>query len=152
MKDCTHPLCREGCMFPQACPEREARPLPAVASSGKLVCREADEMILTQDDLNHCLGSTELLPCPFCGGQAMSHGEPTPNGKATCYRITCMSMNVLRPDCAAAVWGTHPDQGEARKIAVAKWNRRTNSQNAELRRAPGAPMSHETPELHEEES
>ena len=89
-----------------------------------LVCRAADEMILTAEDINLCLGSEELLPCPFCGASAMSHGERTPNGKAICWRITCTGMRPLVPDCAASVWGTHPELDKARAMAVRRWNRR----------------------------
>jgi hypothetical protein len=83
-----------------------------------------EDFILTQSDINLCLGSTELLPCPFCGGAAMSHGEPTPNGRAICWRITCTRMKGAIPVCSASVWGTDPDQDKARATAVAKWNRR----------------------------
>lgn len=81
-------------------------------------------MILTQDDLNLCLGSVELLPCPFCGAKAMSHGERTENGKAIRWKIQCTGSKGLWPNCHASVIGVDPDQATARAQAVERWNKR----------------------------
>lgn len=90
----------------------------------------ASDMIITDADVNLCLGSGELLPCPFCGAWAMSAGELTPNGRATCWKVTCTGSKGLVPDCCASVWATHPDQSTARRVAVERWNRR--KPNAEV--------------------
>lgn len=87
----------------------------------------ASDIIITQPDVNLCLGSGELLPCPFCGHWAMSHGEKTKNGKANCWKITCTRLTRSWPSCTASVWETDPDQDKARAGAVAKWNRRPNN-------------------------
>jgi len=88
-----------------------------------------NDIILTEDDMNLCLGSNELLRCPFCGSHAMSHGEKTPNGMATCWKITCLSLDHGIPNCTASVWETNRDQDKARSGAVRKWNRRPNDQD-----------------------
>lgn len=109
--------------------------------SDPIKLRQPEDMILTQDDLNLCLGSKELLACPFCGSKKIiSHGSMTTNGKAVRWEIACIRMEGLRPVCAASVWGTDPDQATARKIAVEKWNRRpSESQLREsVRRLVGA--------------
>jgi hypothetical protein len=85
-----------------------------------------DDIILTEPDINLCLGSQELLRCPFCGSDAMSHGEKTPNGTAICWKITCLSLERGIPNCTASVWETNRDQAKARAGAVRKWNRRPN--------------------------
>ena len=84
----------------------------------------AKEIIITQPDVNICLGSGELLNCPFCGSWAMSHGEKTPDGRATCWKITCTSLEKGCPNCTASVWETNTDPKKARAGAVSKWNRR----------------------------
>lgn len=85
-------------------------------------------MILTQEDINLCLGSGELLPCPFCGDPSpMSSGERTENGKAIRWKIQCTRGApdcILWPDCTASVIGVDPDQDKARADAVRRWNRR----------------------------
>ncbi len=82
-------------------------------------------IILGRADLDLCLGSGELLPCPYCGDKhPMSHGEKTPNGKAICWRIQCTRLDRSVPDCTASVWCTDKDQSAARAGAVARWNRR----------------------------
>lgn len=97
-------------------------------ASGRLECRRAEEMILTQADYNLCLGSAELLPCPFCGDKRpMSGGERTQNGKAIRWTIQCTRSHpetCLAPDCFASVIGVDPDQEKARAAVVKRWNRR----------------------------
>lgn len=105
----------------------DSQPRCAVASGS------ASEMIITDADVNLCLGSGELLPCPFCGAWAMSAGELTPNGRATCWKVSCTGSKGLVPDCCASVWATHPDQSTARRIAVERWNRRKPNDNGEPR-------------------
>lgn len=85
----------------------------------------ASDIIITNDDINVCRGSGELLPCPFCGHKwPMSFGEKTANGKAICWKVQCTHSSGLVPDCCASVWDTQKDQHMARENAVAKWNRR----------------------------
>lgn len=88
--------------------------------------KSKSDIIITNEDINICLGSNELLPCPFCGHKwPMSFGERTPNGKAICWKVQCTrTTGSLVPDCCASVWDTQKDQNQARKNAVAKWNRR----------------------------
>jgi hypothetical protein len=85
------------------------------------------DLITTKADIDLCLGSGELLPCPFCGHWAMSAGEKTPNGKAVCWKISCSHSRGLIPDCCASVWATDADPAKARRDAVARWNRRPNA-------------------------
>ena len=102
-------------------------PLASAAGSALPGLRSAEKMILTPADLNLCLGSNELKPCPFCGSNAMSGGERTENGRAIRWKIQCMghdSKCVLIPNCFASVIGVDPDQETARKVAVERWNRR----------------------------
>jgi hypothetical protein len=81
-------------------------------------------IILTEADYQLCLGSRELLPCPFCGYRyPLSHGESTPNGMATRWTIQCGLLTKSAPGCCASVWNTDRDQAAARAGAVAKWNR-----------------------------
>jgi len=91
-----------------------------------------DELIITQDDVNLCLGSTELLRCPFCGDRAMSAGRKTPNGKATCWTIQCLGMDNSLPNCTASVWATNKDAAVARQQAVERWNRRPEDKSEEV--------------------
>jgi len=90
----------------------------------QLRMRPASEMILTQADINLCLGSQELLPCPFCGSSPMSSGEVTPNGKAIHWKIQCTGRDIM-PSCGGGVWATDSDQDQARQEAIQRWNRRT---------------------------
>ena len=91
---------------------------------GKL---EMVDIITTKADIDLCLGSGELLPCPFCGHWAMSAGQKTPNGKAVCWKISCTHTRGLIPDCCASVWATDADPAKARRDAVERWNRRPNT-------------------------
>ena len=83
------------------------------------------DIILTDADINLCLGSGELKPCPFCGSRALSSGERTPNGRAIRWKIFCNSSDGLVPNCMASVTATYPEQENARRVAVERWNRRT---------------------------
>ena len=91
--------------------------LPSIALLGSVV------PIITQADIDQCLGSGELLRCPFCGERAMSTGRRTENGRAICWKVQCEGRGII-PDCTASVWATHPNQDIAREKAVARWNRR----------------------------
>lgn len=84
----------------------------------------AEDIILTQEDINLCLGSQELKPCPFCGHYAMSTGEKTANGRAIRWKISCLGSEGLVPNCMASVTATYPEQDKARRVAVERWNRR----------------------------
>lgn len=117
-----------------ASPEQQAQPARCA-----LATRSASEMIITDADVNLCLGSGELLPCPFCGAWAMSAGELTPNGRATCWKVSCTGSKGLVPDCCASVWATHRDQSTARRTAVERWNRR--QPNEKLCNSPGSGAS-----------
>lgn len=94
-----------------------------MSEESKLPTRAGEEMIIGDADVNLCLGSGELLRCPFCGHWAMSHGERTPNGRAICWKISCTRISG-KQKCTANVWWTDPDQDKARAGAVAMWNRR----------------------------
>ncbi len=89
--------------------------------------RTPDDIILTQEDLNLCLGSGELKPCPFCGDHAMSSGEVTANKRAIRWVIQCMGSEGLTPNCFGSVSATYPDQAKARRVAVERWNRRVGA-------------------------
>jgi Lar family restriction alleviation protein len=57
---------------------------------------------------------SELLPCPFCGGEAEF---ATDNGKS--WAIVCQT-------CIARVGGRHyPDYAEKKEM-ISKWNRRVD--------------------------
>lgn len=103
----------------------EKLPLMRTVDVVDVSLRSQDDIIMGQEDLNLCLGSQELKPCPFCGHHAMSSGERTPNGRAIMWSIRCMGSEGLMPNCMASVTGTHPDQATARKMAVERWNKRT---------------------------
>jgi hypothetical protein len=83
------------------------------------------ELITTRADIDVCLGSGELLRCPFCGHWAMSAGEKTKSGKGFLWTISCTHTTHLYPDCCASVWAVDEDQSKARSKAVARWNRRS---------------------------
>jgi len=95
--------------------EHAALPLPSV------------DIITTKADIDLCLGSGELLPCPFCGHWAMSAGEKTKSGRGVLWTISCTHTTHLMPDCCASVWAVDDDQAKAREKAVARWNRRPNT-------------------------
>lgn len=128
-------------------------PSSVSACSGRLECRSADEMILTQDDINLCLGSGELLPCPFCGHEhPISSGERTENGKAIRWKIQCVrshSKIILMPDCFASVIGVDPDQEKARQAAVKRWNRRPcqNAESSDLRKPSNQTQAEREPQV-----
>lgn len=105
--------------------------LPPKSGSAPLRFRQPDDMILTEKDIKLCLGSGELLRCPFCGESAMSIGENIEGraGKAVRWTIQCTGMKGLMPSCFASVLAVDPDQETARLTAVSRWNRRV--QNAE---------------------
>ena len=84
------------------------------------------DLIITQADIDLCLGSGELLRCPFCGERAMSTGRRTENQRAICWTVRCEGKGAI-PDCTASVWATHPVQDAAREKAVARWNRRVSA-------------------------
>jgi hypothetical protein len=86
------------------------------------------DLITTKADIDLCLGSGELLPCPFCGHWAMSAGEKTKSGRGVLWTISCTNTTHLFPDCCASVWAVDEDQAKARSKAVARWNRRPNPQ------------------------
>lgn len=76
----------------------------------------------------------ELLPCPFCGGEAelKSHPRNETFGYAAINRVTCLS-------CTASVSAEDPKDkngwstGSGAGLAVAAWNTRTaHAQAAEL--------------------
>ena len=100
---------------------------PAPGSGFKL--RSAEDFIISKDDQNLCLGSGELLPCPFCGSLPISLGERTPSERAVCYKVLCTGLAGLVPNCTASTWGTDPDEAKAREMAVSRWNRRAGHQN-----------------------
>ena len=84
------------------------------------------DLITTKADIDLCLGSGELLRCPFCGHWAMSAGEKTKSGRGVLWTISCTHTTHLMPDCCASVWAVDEDQAKARAKAVARWNRRPN--------------------------
>jgi len=96
------------------------------ASSGSALLPVVD-LITTKADIDLCLGSGELLPCPFCGHWAMSAGEKTKSGRGVLWTISCTHTTHLYPDCCASVWAVDEDQTKARAKAVARWNRRPNN-------------------------
>jgi hypothetical protein len=59
--------------------------------------------------------NTELLPGPFCGGQAIC--DPVPAGTKTYHQVFCRSVIT----CGAA-GSPRPVRAEA----IASWNRRAN--------------------------
>lgn len=105
---------------------------PAGGTVAGLSVAGGSALIITQADIDLCLGSGELLRCPFCGERAMSTGRRTDNQRAICWTVRCEGKGAI-PDCTASVWATHPDQDTAREKAVARWNRRLP--NAAIRHA-----------------
>ena len=102
------------------------RPMPFIPPPPSVAVESLPvvDQITTKADIDLCLGSGELLPCPFCGHWAMSAGEKKPNGKGVCWKISCTRSRRLVPDCCASVWATDTDPAKARRDAVARWNRR----------------------------
>ena len=59
---------------------------------------------------------TDLLPCPFCGHDAVIYGSPNLTG--TTYRIWCRECGVMTPFEAIAMWNRR--QNYAPKIEEKK--------------------------------
>ena len=57
--------------------------------------------------------SEKLLPCPFCGGEAMTTYNTNFGWQAYCGNDNCFLNDLIMSDC------------ETKKDAIRKWNRRT---------------------------
>lgn len=79
----------------------------------------AENIIITEADENHALGSDELKACPHCGRWAFSAGEINPKTGNTVYRVYCTGR-----DCMAQTSYCAKDPAEARVGAIKRWNRR----------------------------
>ena len=67
----------------------------------------------------------DLLPCPFCGGKAVSWVIPSLSGTATGPKGDVAAC--VCEDCRARVTVTREEMNDVlRSIAAAKWNRRTH--------------------------
>jgi Lar family restriction alleviation protein len=57
-------------------------------------------------------GRVELLPCPFCGGEAELNdlGDPQDDSFVSCTRPKCEVQQIARftPEAAIAAWNTRP--------------------------------------------
>ena len=64
--------------------------------------------------------SNQLLPCPFCGGEAEIHRWSIPN-EENCAQVRCKSIL-----CGARSYEAHEPmtQDEVDEIAIAAWNMR----------------------------
>lgn len=70
----------------------------------------------------------DLLPCPFCGGKAVSWVIPSLSGIET--RTKADVAACFCEDCKARVTVTREEMNDViRSIAVAKWNRRTHEKS-----------------------
>ena len=57
---------------------------------------------------------TELLPCPFCGGEAVAYREPSNGNGQRLWRVECENIA-----CSAAI-----SDANTKAAAVTAWNRR----------------------------
>jgi len=55
----------------------------------------------------------ELLPCPFCGSEAVTHHNPPVNFKPSSWKCECSKCG-----CSIPLWR------ETEYLAVNSWNRR----------------------------
>ena len=78
--------------------------------------------IITEADRNQCLGSNELLNCPFCGSKPISCGILNEETGNTVYKVICTGK-----DCNANTFCCHKKPEEARKFAIERWNKRLKS-------------------------
>jgi Lar family restriction alleviation protein len=62
---------------------------------------------------------TELLPCPFCGGEAELRYHPS-----SMRDPSCRAWEAGCPFCGARVGSTIYAIGKTRDDAIAAWNRR----------------------------
>lgn len=81
------------------------------------------DFLISDEDVAHALGSTELKPCPHCGRWAFSIGTTNPNTKHTVYFVNCTGR-----DCMASAFYCDKDPAVARIKAIERWNRRTSQQ------------------------
>lgn len=74
---------------------------------------------IPKDDINCAAGFTrELLPCPFCGGKAITHGGINERTKIIVYTVQC-------DRCMASLFADSKDGRQfARNKAIEKWNTR----------------------------
>lgn len=76
---------------------------------------------------------SELLPCPFCGGQAEIDSDPYQRYFPECLTLTCL----FRPDAAfnsieeaIKAWNTRADLTQAKQDAYAKGYERARLKNS----------------------
>lgn len=86
--------------------------------------RLPNETIVQDEDITQAGYITdELLPCPFCGGKPLTHGEQNPGTRNIVYKVSCHNT-----DCWASVFTCVSEEKgakAARDMVVAAWNRRT---------------------------
>jgi transcription elongation factor Elf1 len=89
--------------------------------------------------------SGELLPCPFCGGQAVIHFGGVPVVKwLDCYKVVCVSCGTY-----AAGKDDKPNRGydwsNTPVDAINRWNRRNTIECVALQPATAKGMQAEEP-------
>jgi hypothetical protein len=78
----------------------------------------------------------ELLPCPFCGGDAGQKHFSGPTGER--YRwIECEQCNAMSESCDDSARANDPDEPDP----VGLWNRRTPSKEVETAPSEGEEMT-----------
>ena len=80
----------------------------------------AEDVIISEKDMNHALGSKELKACPFCGRWALSYGNINRSTGNTVYHVQC--TNQLK--CSASTFSCAKTADEARAEAIRQWNER----------------------------
>jgi hypothetical protein len=80
----------------------------------------AEDVIISEEDMNHARGSNELKACPFCGRWALSCGEINRSTGNTVYRVMC--TNQLK--CSASTFSCSKNALKARAEAIRQWNER----------------------------
>lgn len=85
----------------------------------KLKLTPAKDFVISKADRDICLGSAEVKPCPFCGGEALSSGIVNQDSGNYVHHVLCRGCNA---HIACCMEGTKQD--EARKEAIRRWNHR----------------------------
>ena len=72
---------------------------------------------------------TELKPCPFCGGNAELYDDTECGG----FGLYVKRFFVICEECHASGGeaNDYVDKGNLKKLAIKRWNRRTDNEQRE---------------------
>lgn len=68
-------------------------------------------------------GTGPLLPCPFCGGEAVAQSTPTGSGHGESYDKISVSCRSCKAEIGEGSYAGHEVARRTRTV-VEKWNRR----------------------------